>query len=272
MEKEFYFISGLPRSGNGLISAILNQNPRFYSGLSSPMVEVIASTENAFSSSMDFPVKKEPITKQILKSILVQYYSDRKEDVIFDVNASWLNNISSIRDVLDLKPRIICPVRSNDAILTSFISAINEKSCLSSHGKLNFIDEVLVKNNVQINDRNRCEYLAGNGPLGEALGKLKQILTDGMDSCIHIVEYDDLIEYPHETMNLIYEFLGEEPYEHDFDNIKSEYADTDIVKYGIQDITKIRSMLKSTSQDPKKILPEEVYNMCKGTEFWRDDE
>ena len=31
-------------------------------------------------------------------------------------------------------------------------------------------------------------------------------------------------------------------------------------------------MLKSTSQDPKKILPEEVYNMCKGTEFWRDDE
>ena len=73
-------------------------------------------------------------------------------------------------------------------------------------------------------------------------------------------------------LNLIYEFLGEEPYEHDFDNIKSEYADTDIVKYGIQDITKIRSMLKSTSQDPKKILPEEVYNMCKGTEFWRDDE
>ncbi|NBP58534.1 sulfotransferase, partial [bacterium] len=38
--KKYYFISGLPRSGSTLLSAILNQNPRFYSGPNSPVVPI----------------------------------------------------------------------------------------------------------------------------------------------------------------------------------------------------------------------------------------
>jgi len=35
--KTFHFISGLPRSGSTLLSAILRQNPRFYAGMTSPV-------------------------------------------------------------------------------------------------------------------------------------------------------------------------------------------------------------------------------------------
>ncbi|WP_445305906.1 sulfotransferase [Microcoleus sp. T3_A4] len=32
-----YFISGLPRSGSTLLAALLRQNPRFYSAMTSPI-------------------------------------------------------------------------------------------------------------------------------------------------------------------------------------------------------------------------------------------
>ncbi|MBD9680249.1 sulfotransferase, partial [Pseudomonas sp. PDM18] len=35
--QNFHFISGLPRSGSTLLSAILLQNPRFHAGMSSPV-------------------------------------------------------------------------------------------------------------------------------------------------------------------------------------------------------------------------------------------
>ena len=36
--KQFYFMAGLPRSGSTMLSAILNQNSKIYSGPSSPIL------------------------------------------------------------------------------------------------------------------------------------------------------------------------------------------------------------------------------------------
>ena len=49
MNKTFYFISGLPRSGSTLLSSILNQNPRFYSGPSSPVVSTMLTLKSLSS-------------------------------------------------------------------------------------------------------------------------------------------------------------------------------------------------------------------------------
>ena len=35
--RKFHFISGMPRSGSTLLAAILNQNPRFRAGMTSPL-------------------------------------------------------------------------------------------------------------------------------------------------------------------------------------------------------------------------------------------
>ena len=48
-KKQYYFMAGLPRSGSTLLSAILNQNPRFYSGPSSPVVPTMLSIEQSLS-------------------------------------------------------------------------------------------------------------------------------------------------------------------------------------------------------------------------------
>ena len=36
-DRQFHFISGLPRSGSTLLAGILRQNPRFHASMSSPV-------------------------------------------------------------------------------------------------------------------------------------------------------------------------------------------------------------------------------------------
>ena len=47
--KNYYFISGLPRSGSTLLSTILSQNPDFYADISSPLSMITENTVRVFS-------------------------------------------------------------------------------------------------------------------------------------------------------------------------------------------------------------------------------
>ena len=70
-------------------------------------------------------------------------------------------------------------------------------------------------------------------------------------------------------MQKIYEFLGEEPFEHTFDNLKNENRENDGKVYGFADMHEVRPVVKSTAPAPEEILSEEILKKCKNTEFWR---
>lgn len=269
-DKTFYFISGLPRSGSTLLSSILNQNPRFYSGPSSPVVPVILTLENNFSNNELFVGYPKPEqAKKIISSVLPQFYSDRFEPVIFDKNRSWTIRMEYISGYFDIEPKVICPVRDTAEILTSFISMIR-RNPFQIDGKINFIDESLIKNNIPLTDDNRCEFIASpSGVLGESAEGLKKALMDGYDNCLHFVEYQDLINNSKETMEKIYEFLEEEPFKHTFDNIENKTPVNDSKIYGFSDMHEVRSEIKSTSLNPYEVLSESILEKCEDTEFWR---
>lgn len=276
MEKTFYFMAGLPRSGSSVLSAILNQNPRFYSGPSSPVVSTMLSIENSLSNDelfLGYPKIEQG--KQIIASVLPQYYSDRSEPVIFDKNRSWTVRMEYIEGYFDIKPKVICPVRDISEILTSFIE-MHRRNPYQVNGRINFMDEMLVKNNIPLTDDNRCEMLASaNGILGQSVEALRKALMEGYDGNIHLVEYKDLVNNPKETIQKIYEFLGEEPFDHTFDNLENQNRENDAQIYGLADMHEVRSNLESISKKPEDVLSPEIIEKCKGTEFWRvlfDDE
>lgn len=269
-DKTFYFMSGLPRSGSTLLSSILNQNPRFYSGPSSPVVPTMIALETSFSNDelfLGYPKPQQ--AKEIIASVLPQYYSDRTEPVIFDKNRSWTIRMEYIPGYFDITPKVICPVRDISEILTSFISMIR-RNPYHADGRINFIDEMLIKSNIPLTDDNRCEFLASpNGILGQSYEGLKKALMEGYDSSIHIVEYKDLVTKPQETMNKIYEFLGEEPFEHTFNNLKNVNRENDSRIYGFADMHEVRPEVKSISANPREVLSANILEKCKNTEFWR---
>jgi sulfotransferase len=270
LNKTYYFMSGLPRSGSTLLSSILNQNPRFYSGPSSPVVATMITLENSFSNDelfLGYPKPQQ--AKEIISSILSQYYSDREEPVIFDKNRSWTVRMEYIPGYFDIQPKILFPVRDTAEILTSFISMLR-RNPYQVDGRINFIDEMLIKSNIPLTDDNRCEFLASpDGILGQSVEGLRKALMEGYDNSIHLIEYQDLVNNPKETMEKIYEFLGEEYFEHTFNNVENVNRENDEKIYGFADMHEVRQEVKSIAKRPEEILSEEILEKCKNTEFWR---
>ncbi len=271
MYKKFYFMSGLPRSGSTLLSSILNQNPRFHSGPSSPVVPTMLAIENSLSNDELFRAYPKPeMGKEIISSVLSNYYLDVQKPIVFDKNRSWVNRIHYIRGYFNIaEPKILCPVRDISEILTSFLTMIRNKP-ISSSGKMNFIDEMLIKNNMLLTDENRCGLLfSDDGILGQSYNGIKQVIVNDNQKCLHFIEYNDLINRPEETMKKIYDFLEEEYFEHNFKNFENIHQENDADVYGIDDMHRVRNKLESISKDPQDILPKSILDQCKDLEFWR---
>ena len=131
-------MAGLPRSGSSVLSAILNQNPKFYSGPSSPVLSTMFSVENHLANDELFSGYPKPEqAKQIISSIPFQFYSDRKEEVIIDKNRAWTARVPYIEGYIGQQAKIICPVRDIDEILTSMIMMIRRNPYQEGQGRMN---------------------------------------------------------------------------------------------------------------------------------------
>jgi sulfotransferase len=269
--KTFYFMAGLPRSGSTVLSAILNQNPRFYSGPSSPVLSTMYAVENHLANNELFHGYPKPEqAKNIISSIIHQFYDDIQEPVVIDKNRAWPGRVPYIEGYIGQQAKIICPVRDIDEILTSMIMMIRRNPYQEGQPKINFIDEQLVKQNIPLSDDNRCEYIAGpNGILGQSLNAIVEALKQGFSDRIHFVEYRDIINNPEETLAKLYEFLGEEYYEHTFEGLENKNQERDLITYGLADMHKVHSKLESTASNPKEILSQTILDRCNNMDIWR---
>lgn len=269
--KQFYFMAGLPRSGSTVLSSILNQNPRIYSGPSSPVLPIMLGIEDQFLTGELFRGYPKPEQANlIISSIIHQYYSDVEKPIVIDKNRAWTDYIVKLEGYISKFAKIICPVRDIDEILTSMIMMIRRNPYQEGQEKINFIDEQLIKNNIPLTDDNRCQFIASpNGILGQSYASIEKVLAEGFRDRIHFVEYKDLVNNPEETLSKLYEFLGEEYYKHTFDNLENKNRENDLKTYGLSDMHEVHSELKSTAPSPTEILSENTLNKCKGMEFWR---
>lgn len=267
MSKTYHFLSGLPRSGSSLLSAIINQNPHFHCGPSSPVVGSIISLENSLENNDLYKAYPKPkFKKSICQHILHEYYADIDKPIIIDKNRSWTHRVEYIEKYFDIKDaKIICTVRNLDEILTSFISLIHK----NQGKKLNFIDKKILTNNEIVNDFTRCQYIASDGPLGRAYTGLQTAFKNGFRENILLVEYQDMIKDPHSVMKSIYDFIEQPYYEHDFNNIYNKQKEDDDKTYGLPGMHKVRSKVKSTAKKPQDVLPAQVIQDVRDLEFWR---
>ena len=85
-----------------------------------------------------------------------------------------------------------------------------------------------------------------------------------------------MVEDPQKELNEIYEFLGEEPFEHTFDGLSNEHREDDLTTYGLSDMHEVHSKLEKTSPDPSEVLPQSILDLYnhnkKHLEFWNEVE
>lgn len=264
-------MAGLPRSGSTLLSSLLNQNPNLYSGPSSPVLSTMFVIENhLLQDELYHGYPKPDQMNAMIGDVINHFYSDVEQSVVIDKNRAWVARVPYIEGYIKQPAKIICPVRDIEEVLTSMITMIRRNPYKEGNPRINFIDEQLVKLNIPINDDNRCEYIAGpDGILGQSLNAIMEGINAGFGDRFHYVEYKNLVNKPQDTLNKIYQFLGEEPFEHTFDGLGNSNRERDMETYGLEDMHEVRSVLKSTSKDPTKVLSKYVLDKCQGMDFWR---
>ena len=274
--KKFYFMAGLPRAGSTLLSTLLNQNPRFYSGPSSPVLGGMYSAhQNFIDNELYHGYPKPDSVNKIIGSIIENWYSDIDKPVVIDKNRAWCARVPFIEGYIKQEAKIIVPVRRLDEILASILTMIKRNPFKDGQPRINFVDEYLIKANIPINDENRCNHLLNpDGILWESLNATKLGVDGGHGDKFHYVDYNDLVTDPQGQLNEIYEFLGEDSFPHSFDNLSNQHREDDITTYGLGDMHEVHSKLEKTSSDPSTVLPSsiiELYNSNKkNLEFWDD--
>ena len=117
--KSYYFISGLPRSGSTLLSAILRQNPDFYADIASKLPAIVSKTIDSFSRSLQEGVIDEMQRKNIVNAVFKGYYQHIDKPVIFDSGREWTSKTHLLKHLFPYT-KILCCVRDVVSILNSF--------------------------------------------------------------------------------------------------------------------------------------------------------
>jgi sulfotransferase len=226
-----------------MLSSILNQNPRFYSGPSSPVLGAMYAVEQNFlGNELYHGYPKPDQVREIIGSVPHHFYSDVEKPVVFDKNRAWTARVPYIEGYIGQQAKILVPVRRVDEILTSILTMVHRNPFQEGQERINFVDEQLIKTNTPINDYNRCMYLLNSGGIVyEALNAIMMGFQENVRDKMHFVDYNDLVDNPEKTMEDIYDFLGEEYYEHDFESLSNIHREDDLNTYGLGDMHHVRS-------------------------------
>lgn len=261
MNKQYYFISGLPRSGSTLLSAILKQNPDFNADIASPVNGLVINTINSLTCSEHSLLIHEDRRETILKYIFDGYYAHVNKSVIFDSSRAWTANTTLLKTLFPYT-KILCCVRDLKWILDSF-ERIAAKNC--------FYTNTLIDDEARPCADTRCRALMDPKKSGTVI-KPWFWLQDGLSlnpDMICLVEYNDLCKKPKETMQKIYQFIDKPYFEHDFENVEYENESFDRA-CNLKDLHTVKRKVEWV--DRKFILPNNVLEQYNNSEFWRESQ
>lgn len=272
VDKKYFFMAGLPRSGGTLLSAILNQNPDIYVSPQSPLLNILGSAYNQYQSKENKDNDMSYDIYNVLDGIIPLFYESRKEKYIIDRNFSWLDGhpYAILEKHLKNDIKVICPVRDMLEILASW-------NRLCENDKDNRYDKEILeqdKTDRKMADKRADRFMNFIGSVGDinvkstAIENLKRVLYPEFKDNILLVEYDDIVGSPIETVNKVYDFLGIDRYSHDLSNIKSDGNYTDA--WGIKGHHKLKSELVKEEYDLTSIFSSDTIARYSGMEFWKD--
>lgn len=268
MNKTYHFLAGLPRSGNTLLSALLNQNPDIYSTPLSPLPTFMWEFANTCNRSEQVNRNTENQIKAeiFLSSFMDNYYKEVEKPVVIDREKAWGTpaNLNIIKQYVTPTPKIIFTVRDILEIIASFVK-MN-----ADYLKRNADSAEYYMANYRSEKDLVAEYLMEpNGDIGKGLLSLASAFYPENKGMFHIVEYNNLVFNPEETMAGIYDFLEMPHYEHNFKKIQKVETDNDEVLGLPKDLHDIRKSL-SNSSTSTDILSDYIKHKYSNMEFWRE--
>jgi len=218
------------------------------------------SPRNEFSMFIE-PEQRENVLRGILRNF---YDSKTSTPIVFDTNRAWCTRIGAIAQLLP-SSRMICCVRNVAWIVDSFerlvqINPLHESRTFSSKAVPNGASQ-------GITVYARGELLMEKGGIVRVpLDALREAYYGQYAERIMLVRYESLARNPVTTMDAIYDFIGEERFPHDFDNVEFSAEEYD-QQAGLPGLHTVRRKVEFRARG--MIIPPDIaarFNI----EFWND--
>jgi sulfotransferase len=256
----FHFISGLPRSGSTLLAGILRQNPRLTAGMSSPVASLVSGVIAQVSAGSEFASQVDAEQRRVLVRSMFDgfYFRHRDKEVIFDTNRHWC---ARLHLVLDQFPdaKVIACVRNVAWVMDSIERLYRANPYENTR---------LFANAGRSTVQSRLEGLAQHDNLvGYAWAGLREAFYGPLAKSLLLVDYELLAHVPHKVMPIIYEFIGEKPFAHDFEHVEYDAQEFD-TQLGVPGLHRVRN--KVSFEPRRTVLPPDLFETYAKMSFWSD--
>lgn len=250
---------GLPRSGNTLLSSILNQNPDIQVTANSIVPEIFYRIDDIFNTQVFQLFPDFNSLESVLENIFDNYYQRWEGKYIIDRGA-WGTpiNFNYLKKYLKNDLKIIVPVRNILEIVQSFIN-LGWEIDYNYQNKLVYLTK----------EEYQYEYLLEhNDMLWKAIWCVQNFCKPENRKYVHFVEYDNLVNNTQDEIQKIYDFLSLPQYSHNYNKIDSFSVNG--IEYN--DYVKELHMVKSKIEKSKtsiENIPFKIKEKYSNLEIWR---
>jgi len=242
--EQFVCLSGLPRAGSTLLSAILSQNPLIHAEGNSAVCQLMWDMQKSClttSKEQLLANDREKTVCDLIKAIPHIYYKNNTEKIVVDKCRSWTisANIDMLKNYINEDIKIIILERSITDIMKSFVK--------------------LYKANGVKSDIENTLLLPNSEPLMRSISGINWAKKNNSSNNFLFIQYEDLINDTEITIRKIYDFCGWRYFSHNFESVNCKYPENDAV-YGLKGMHVIHEKVKKIENTVK--LSEKTLESC----------
>ncbi len=260
MKHGIHFITGLPRSGSTLLSALLLQNPALHAGITSPLGSFVGTMLREVSQGNESAVMIDDSQRQaLLRGLFDSYYhAIHPTRTVFDTNRGWCTRLELLTQLFP-RAKVIACVRHDPWVLDSIERLIRRNTW-----ELSKIFDFDPTGTVY----SRADGLASRGGIvGFAVNALKQAMHSVESDRLLLLPYETLCSEPAYAMAAVYEFTGLPSFAHDFENISFDASEFD-ARLGTPGLHAVHPVAASITR--QTILPPDLWRRYEGESIWGD--
>ena len=247
--KKIFFLAGFPRSGNTLLTSILNQNPDICWTPNSITLEIMKDLYLLKKTDVFQNFPDEESFNHVMDEVYNLYYKNWNYKYIIDRGpAGTISNLKLLKKHFKQEIKVIFLVRPILEVLASWITWAEKTP------------DSFIRRNTKT-PTEACHFLMSPpSQIAKELLCMQNLLKPENKHHVHFVDYKEIVEKPEATLKRIYKFLGIPPFKHRFIDLDQVvvnglgYDDT-IMGKGMHTI-KTKKLIKSTTD--VSILPKEI--------------
>jgi sulfotransferase len=262
--RKIHYISGLPRSGSTLLTNILLQNPKFATTATSSLLDFLLQVRDNWGKLSGHEHYPEGQDKwEVIRAIMYNYHKTDKE-IIFDKNRGWSTHIEFMEKATGEGVKIIACVRNLEDICSSFEKLFRKNRADGEiHGEFS--------NPKMKNREGRVGvWTSDEGVIGRPYISLLDTIQRGLGDRILFFPYEEWSSNPDFWFKKLYEFVGEDYYQHDFNNIEQTIRENDAGYGWGSDLHEIKKgRLLPAKSDAIEMLGRDWFVKLHDTEFWK---